>query len=156
MELSRNLRVESVGRLWPAPPRLVGADRPVADAVAAMREHRHGCILVTHHGKLVGIFTERDLLTRVLAAGLPLSTPLRECMTSHPVTVGLMDPVRTAIQKMQDGAYRHLPVVDEEHRPVGVLSAKRIVRYLVEHFPALVYNHPPDPTNHVPAEAEGA
>jgi signal-transduction protein with cAMP-binding, CBS, and nucleotidyltransferase domain len=156
MELSRNLRVESVSRLWPATARLVGADRPVADAVAAMKEYRAGCILVTHGGRLVGIFTERDLLTRLLATGLTLSTPLRECMTPRPVTVGLREPVRTAIQKMQDGAYRHLPVVDEENRPVGVLSAKRIVRYLVEHFPSLVYNHPPDPTNHIPRMAEGA
>lgn len=155
MELSRNLKIDSVSRLGPTPPREVEADRAVADAVAAMRAHKVGCLLVTAGGKLVGIFTERDLLTRVLAPGLPLSTPLRECMTSNPVTVGPKDPVRVAIQKMQDGAYRHLPVVDETNRPVGVLSAKRIVRYLVEHFPGIVFNQPPDPTNS-PAEPEGS
>jgi CBS domain-containing protein len=154
MELSRNLKIDSVSRLGPTPPREVEADRAVAGAVAVMREHRVGCLLVTAGGKLVGIFTERDLLTRVLAAGLPLSTPLRECMTPNPVTVGPKDSVRVAIQKMQDGAYRHLPVVDETNRPVGVLSAKRVVRYLVEHFPALIYTQPPDPTNS-PAEPEG-
>ena len=155
MELSRNLKIDSVSRLGPTPPREVEADRAVADAVAVMRQHRVGCLLVTANGKLVGIFTERDLLKRVLAPGLPLTTPLRECMTPNPVTVGPKDPIRVAIQKMQDGAYRHLPVVDENNRPVGVLSAKRIVRYLVEHFPAIVFNLPPDPSNS-PVEPEGA
>ncbi|MBY0458338.1 MAG: CBS domain-containing protein, partial [Gemmataceae bacterium] len=60
-----------------------------------------------------------------------------------------------AVERMQKGGYRHVPVVDEDNRPVGVLSAKRIVHYLVEHFPATVYNLPPDP-DRVPDTAEGA
>lgn len=156
MELSRNLKIESVARLQPTPPRQVGAEAPVAAAVEQMRAERVGCILVTHAGRLVGIFTERDLLMRVLAAELPLSTPLRECMTAQPVTVGPQEPVRAAIQKMQSGGYRHLPVVDGNGRPLGILSAKRIVRYLVEHFPALVYCQPPDSLDPIPSQAEGA
>ena len=131
MELTRNLRIDSVSRLGPTPPREVEADRAVADAVAVMRQHRIGCLLVTAGGKLVGIFTERDLLTRVLAAGLPLSTPLRECMTPNPVTVGPKDPVRAAIQRMQDGAYRHLPVV-EDRRVAGVISIGDLVKAVIE------------------------
>jgi hypothetical protein len=56
---------------------------------------------------------------------------------------------------MDEGGYRHLPVVDEGGRPVGVLSVKRIVHYLVEHFPTTVYNLPPNP-GAVPQEREGA
>ncbi|MGL4424211.1 MAG: CBS domain-containing protein [Gemmataceae bacterium] len=56
---------------------------------------------------------------------------------------------------MQQGGYRHLPVVDAENRPVGMLSAKRIVHYLAEHFPMAVYNQPPEP-GRVPDTAEGA
>jgi CBS domain-containing protein len=56
---------------------------------------------------------------------------------------------------MVSGGYRHLPVVDEEGRPVGVLSVKQIMHYLVEHFPSTVYNLPPDPRV-VPQEREGA
>ena len=156
MELSRNLKVESVARLQPTPPREVEAGRTVADAVRVLREHRVGCVLVTDAGRLVGLFTERDLLTRVLAPGLSLDTPLRACMTPNPVAVHPTDPVRVAVQKMQDGGYRHLPVVDEENRPVGVLSAKRIIRYLVEHFPGTVYNQPPDPGKSYPSSPEGA
>jgi CBS domain-containing protein len=155
VELSRNLRVDSVARLDPAPPRRVDAADAVADAVAAMRAGNTGCLLVTDRGRVVGIFTERDLLVRVLAAGRPLATPVRAVMTAPAVTVGPKDSVRTAIRRMQKGGYRHLPVVDEDGRPVGVLSARRVVHYLVEHFPGLVFNLPPEPDRY-PDAPEGA
>lgn len=154
-ELSRNLRADSVSRLEPSPPRAVEDRESVAAAVAAMREYGVGCLLVTRGGRLVGVFTERDLLTRVLAPGLPLTVPTAECMTARPATVAPKDSVQTAIRRMEAGGYRHLPVVDGLNRPVGILSARRVVHYLVEHFPALVYNHPPDP-DRVPDCAEGA
>ena len=155
MELTRNLMVESVGRLDPARPQCVDATEPVATAVAVMRRERIGCLLVVEDEELVGIFTERDLLKKVLAGGRPLSAPLSEVMTANPVAVNQLDPIRTAVERMQAGGYRHLPVVDEGNRPVGVLSAKRIIRYLAEHFPATVYNQPPDP-HRVPDAPDGA
>lgn len=156
MELTRNLRVDSVARLGPSPPRELDAGRPVADAVAVMRAERVGCLLVTSGGKLVGVFTERDLLARVLAPGRPLTTLLADCLTPDPVTVDPKDTVKTAIDRMQTGGYRHLPVVTADRSPVGILSAKRIVTYLVEHFPAIVYNLPPRPHDNNPSEPEGA
>jgi CBS domain-containing protein len=155
MELSRNLRVDSVSRLEPAPPLAVDADASVADAVNAMREHNRGCLLVTEAGRVVGIFTERDLLTRILARGRSFLTLMRACMTPNPITVDHKDPVRTAIRRMQKGGYRHLPVVDSDGRPIGILSSRRVVHYLVEHFPALVFNQPPV-ANQFPESAEGA
>ena len=155
MELTRNLMVESVARLAPTAPHLIAAAEPVAAAVACLRAARVGCLLMVRAGELVGVFTERDLLKKVLAAGKPLSTPLAEVMTANPVAVSPLDPIRTAVERMQAGGYRHLPVVDERNRPVGVLSAKRIIRYLAEHFPATVYNQPPDPAR-VPDSPHGA
>ena len=154
-ELSRNLRVDSVSRLDPTPPRGIDAGQPVAAAVVVMRRENIGCLLVTRAGRLVGIFTERDLLTRVLSAGLPLSTPMAECMTTDPVAVQPKDSVRVAIRRMELGGYRHLPVVDDKNRPVGILSARRVVHYIVEHFPGLVYNQPPEPSR-VPDSPDGA
>jgi CBS domain-containing protein len=155
MDLARNLKIDSVSRLHPTPPRQIEAARPVREAVEAMRRDNVGCLLVCEAGRLVGIFTERDLLRRVLAAGKPLTEPVAAVMTRDPVTVRAKDTISTAARRMEDGGYRHLPVVDETGRPVGVLSVKRIVHYLVEHFPATVYNQPPDPTA-VPSEREGA
>ncbi|HEY3788873.1 MAG TPA: CBS domain-containing protein [Urbifossiella sp.] len=155
MELSRNLRVDSVSRLQPTPPLSIEDHDTVAAAIETMRREKTGCLLVTRKGCLVGVFTERDLLTRVLAADLPLSVPMAECLTANPVKVGPKDSVQTAIERMEKGGYRHLPVVDELNRPIGILSARRVVHYLAEHFPGLVYNQPPDPTK-VPDAAEGA
>ncbi len=155
MELSRNLKVDSVSRLDPSPPRGIDAEGTAADAVEAMREGNVGCLLITERGRVVGVFTERDLLTRLLAPGKSLDTPIRLCMTSPPVTVSPKDSVRTAVKRMQKGGYRHLPVVDEAGRPVGILSARRVVHYLVEHFPALVFNLPPE-LDRFPKTAEGA
>lgn len=155
MELSRNLRVDTIARLDPTPPHSVEADAAVADAVLLMRTHRVGCVLVTDRGRLVGIFTERDLLARVLGRGRSFDTPIRACLTPNPITVGSGDSIRTAVRRMQKGGYRHLPVVDSAGRPVGMVSARRVVHYLVEHFPALVHNQPPDAQRY-PEAAEGA
>src|SRR5947209_1072537 len=132
MELARNLKVESVSRLRPAEPLCLAPQQAVAQAVAVMRRERCGCVLVCQDGRLAGIFTERDLLRRVLAAGGSLEVPLVRCMTPHPVVVQPGEPIAAAIRRMQEGGYRHLPVVDCAGRPVGVLSVKRIVHYLVE------------------------
>ena len=155
MELARNLLIESVCRLRPTPPWHLAPDRSVAEAVALMRHHRVGCLLVCQGERLVGIFTERDLMRRVLAAGHSLDAPLGLFMTPDPVTVGLTEPINLVLKNMEQGGYRHLPVIDTVGRPVGVLSIKRIVHYLAEHFPATIYNLPPDP-NVFPLHAEGA
>jgi CBS domain-containing protein len=155
MGLARNLKVDSVWRLHPTPPWSVHPDQPVAEAVRLMRQHQVGCLLVCNGDTLLGIFTERDLLRRVLAAGQPLTLPVAQCMTPNPVIVSPTAPISAAVRLMEEGGYRHLPVLGRDGKPVGVLSVKRIVHYLVEHYPITVYNLPPDP-DHFPLEPEGA
>jgi CBS domain-containing protein len=155
MELARNLKVDSVSRLLPGPPLRVGPEQTVAEAVALMRQQQVGCVLVCRQEELLGIFTERDLMRRVLAAGQPLTLPVSACMTPQPVVIDPKEAIGIAIRRMEEGGYRHLPVVDPTGRPVGVLSVKRIVHYLAEHFPSTIYNQPPDPSV-VPLEPEGA
>ncbi|HXG12125.1 MAG TPA: CBS domain-containing protein [Gemmataceae bacterium] len=155
MDLAKNLKIDSVSRLPLAPPLQVAAGQPIADAVRLMRQERVGCVLVCDGDRLVGIFTERDLMRRVVAEGKPLTGPVAECMTPDPVTVHPKTSIGAAVRRMEEGGYRHLPVVNEAGRPVNVLSVKHIVHYLVEHFPAAVYNLPPDP-GMVPHEPEGA
>jgi CBS domain-containing protein len=155
MDLARNLKVESVSRLRPTPPLQVKPEQTVAQALALMRQERVGCVLVCDAGQLLGIFTERDLLRRVLGEGQPLSLPVTKVMTPDPVTVHPKQAIGVAVKLMEEGGYRHLPVVDEKGTAVGILSVKRIVHYLVEHFPGTVYNLPPDP-GLVQQEREGA
>ncbi len=144
MELTRNLKLDEVARLKPTPPHAVAPDATIGDAVRMMRQRHVGCLLVCEGTHLVGIITERDLLTRVLATGRPLSDTVDKVMTRDPITVLAHDSVRRAMLRMQKGGYRHLPVVNEASVPVGILSIKRVIHYLAEHFPAAVYNQPPD------------
>ncbi len=144
MELKKNFKVESVSRLNPPSPLRLGPTRTIADAVAAMRQAGVGYVLVCEGENLRGIFTERDLMRRVLAEGKPLTAPLSECMTAEPVVVSETESIGSAIRRMEEGGYRHLPVVNGNDHVVGMLSVKRIVHYLVEHYPKTVYTQPPE------------
>jgi CBS domain-containing protein len=155
MNLAKSLKVESVSRLHPKPPTQLAPEQTVAEAITVLRQEEIGCLLVCRQDRLVGIFTERDLMRRILARGKPLTIALADCMTPNPAIIGPKESIAAAIQRMETGGYRHLPVVDEAGRPLGVLSVKQIVHYLVEHFPSTVYNLPPDP-NVVQQEREGA
>jgi CBS domain-containing protein len=155
MDLAKTLKIESVSQLPTTPPLRINPTQTVAEAVALMRQMQVGCLLVCEGEQMLGILTERDLMRRVLATRKPLTLPVSECMTRHPVVVRRKEPISAAIRQMEEGGYRHLPVLDEGGGLVGVLSVKRIVHYLVEHFPATIYNLPPDP-GAVQQEREGA
>ena len=85
---------------------------------------RVGAILVLNKGGLAGIFTERDALSRVLAAGLePETTPLGRVMTANPDTITPNRPFGEALIMMYDHGYRHVPVVEDDV-PVGIVSMR--------------------------------
>ncbi len=96
----------------------------VQDAARIMAERHIGAVLVAVDGRLQGIFTERDLLARVVAAGLdPNDTALGGVMTPNPDTVAPNDSALEALRRMSERGYRHLPVVDRE-RMVGIVSIR--------------------------------
>jgi CBS domain-containing protein len=96
----------------------------VQDAARIMAERHIGAVLVAVDGRLQGIFTERDVLSRVVAAGLdPNDTALGGVMTPNPDTVAPNDSALEALRRMSERGYRHLPVVDGE-RMVGIVSIR--------------------------------
>jgi CBS domain-containing protein len=98
----------------------------VIDAVTLMRDRRIGAILVTNDQALVGIITERDIVFRVVAATRdPETTRIAEVMTTDPDVVAPGADVMTALERMQSGGYRHLPVVDGGAL-VGIVSIRDI------------------------------
>jgi CBS domain-containing protein len=135
---------EPIARLSPRQPLCIEENATLADAVAAMREHRVGCMLVVDDaGYLVGIFTERDLLLRLDDADL--SRSMAPYMTRDPETLSPSDPIAYALNLMSVGGFRHVPLVDEEGRPVGVVSVKDVVNYLADVFSQEVLTVPPNP-----------
>ncbi len=117
----------------------------VTDAMRSMQREHRGCVLITDDGtrasKLVGIFTERDVLLRIVDRGKnPATLPLAEVMTPDPDVLPVKSTVAYALNKMCVGGFRHVPVVDEEHRPAFVVSVRDVVEFLVEAFPREVLN----------------
>ena len=96
----------------------------VLEAARQMREREVGSMMVVHGGRLVGIFTERDALYRVMAEGRDAKTvTLAEVMTAHPQTIDADKPVGLALLMMYEGGFRHVPVVSHG-KPVGMISAR--------------------------------
>ncbi len=96
----------------------------VRDAARIMTERHIGAVLVAVDGRLQGIFTERDVLARVVAVGLdPDHTVLGGVMTADPDTIAPNDTALEALRKMSEHGYRHLPVVDSD-RLVGIVSIR--------------------------------
>ncbi len=106
---------------------LVGrAGDTVRTAAKKMAEHGCGSILVCDGGKLRGIFTERDLLVRVVAAGRDAArTKLAEVMTREPDTIEGSQPVVEAVRRMDECCYHHLPVL-EGNRLLGVITLRDV------------------------------
>ena len=154
--LATSLRADSVGELRLRDACRVLPSASVDQTVRRMTAGRCGCaLLVGEDERLVGIFTERDFVCRVVARREDVAGPVGRVATPSPQTVTRHDSVHRAVELMGSGGYRHLPVVDESGRPVGVLTVKDIMHYLVEYFPAKVYNLPPRPDEAHPAR-EGA
>jgi CBS domain-containing protein len=96
----------------------------VREAAQRMAQARVGAIMITDDDQLVGIFTERDALVRVLSAGLnAASVTLEEVMTPNPMTSSPEVPLGHALHLMFEGGFRHVPIV-EDGRPVGMISAR--------------------------------
>jgi CBS domain-containing protein len=106
----------------------------VAEAARLMKQRNVGAMMVVDEGKLVGMFTERDALFRVLAADLDGgSTPLAQVMTRNPRTITPERSFAHALGFMHEGRFRHLPVV-EDGRPIGMISARDALGSELESF----------------------
>ncbi len=131
------------------PPLTMGRGDSVKDAMHAMRKRHRGCVLVTQDGTLrsplIGIFTERDVLLKIIDSGRnPADVPLSDVMTSEPESLPIDAKLAWALNMMSVGGFRHLPVTDEHGCPAFILSVRDIVEFLVESFPAEILNLPPD------------
>lgn len=110
------------------------AATPVSEAARWMQGRRVGAILVVDGDRLVGIFTERDALFRVVAEKRdPATTLLSDVMTANPTTVSPRDSFPTALQIMHAGRFRHVPVV-EDGKPIGIVSSRDAMGSELEDF----------------------
>jgi len=152
---------QSVRALPARHPLLFAPHHTVAEAMRAMQKEHRGCVLVTEDGSpdtgVLGIFTERDVLFRIIDRGQnPTRLPLAEVMTREPECLPIEASVAWVLNKMSVGGFRHIPVVDKQGHPVFVVSVRDVVELLVERFPREVLNLPPIWGGDVTRAREGA
>jgi CBS domain-containing protein len=98
-----------------------------------MVRHGIGCLVVERDGELVGIVTERDVLNKI-SEKLPLDQPVAEFMTVAPTTIESTESIAYALNTMDLGGYRHLPIIDDDGKAVGIISVRDILRFLCIRF----------------------
>lgn len=129
-EVEQSLEAHPISVLVPREPVCVPPQMSVADVTSRMAATNTGCVLVVENGRLLGVFSERDVLNKVAGEPGRLVCPVSEFMTASPVTVTKRDSIGFAMQTMDLGGYRHLPIVDSSNVPVGLLSARDVLRFL--------------------------
>ena len=125
-----------IGRICQRDVDLAEADEPVRFAAERMHQRAVGSLVIVDEKQTpIGIVTDRDLTIRVLAAGRDAdTTPVRDVMTSSPVTIREDEPIEFAVKKMRQGTFRRIPVVDKSGVLVGLVSVDDILGLLVEEF----------------------
>jgi CBS domain-containing protein len=111
----------------------IEADRTVLEAARFMMEHSIGALPVLRNGQLVGIFSERDIMNRVVAAGrLPGTTKISEVMTPNPKAVGVDETIENCLFLMREFGFRHLPITDGKQLKGLVSSRDILLRYVAQ------------------------
>lgn len=120
--------VRTVGELMDHTLHKAPASITVGEAAVIMERARVGSTLIMDGHRLVGIFTERDVVRALSQSIQSPADPVQLWMTSQPVTIFSSDPVEEALRRMVEGGFRHLPVVDRHGEVIGMLSMRDLVR----------------------------
>ena len=154
MTIEETLRRERLGALPLSRPTCVHKSTSVDETLKVMQPEGIGAVLVCDGEKLVGIFTERDVLFKLFGDKVDLKQPIEKFMTPDPKVLSTEDTLGDAVKLMTESGYRNIPLEDEQGLRAGMITTREIIKYVAEHFPAEVVNlPPPDQTFQAP---EGA
>src|SRR3972149_2323009 len=138
------------------PPLCVQRTAKLAEAVKLMQQHSVGAVMIQEGERLIGILSERDILKKVLGTDVNLNeVTVEKYMTRNPEVLKLDDVIAYAIHTMHLGGFRHVPLVDNEYRPVGIVSVKDVNDYIVSFIAQQILTLPPDPHREYEPRVEG-
>lgn len=148
MDIEKMLSERKIRQLALSPLVTIDSKTSLKNAISAMQENKVGCVLVTENQQLAGIFTERDVLVKVMGESVDDSRMIMNFMTASPLTLDPDSSVLDAIRLMDDHGYRNVPLVNTKGDLVGNLSASNIIDFLAEIFPQEVLSLPPKANQH--------
>ena len=132
-ELERNLLADRVSVLKPKQPITIEPNMPVRDVLQLMVNQKIGCLIIADEGRPIGIFSERDALMKLNVDVEEFGDrPVSDFMTQNPHTLEANAKLVFALQRMDVGGYRHLPIVDDEGELTGIVSVRDILQYLAK------------------------
>ncbi len=131
--IERALREQLVTAIQTQPYASISPETTVGAALKRLASEHISCLLIEQDRRLVGVFSDRDFLSRVaLEYEKLVDEPVQRVMTSNPVFVYETDSAAAALCVMAVSGFRHVPVVDLEQKPVGIISPQRVTQFLRE------------------------
>jgi CBS domain-containing protein len=142
MDDLRKAREHSVSVLRTDDYAFVSPYTPLSQAIEVMKEDEGGCVIVSDDGRVAGIFTERDFLTKVMGEQVDMSSPIRDWMQPAVETLTSEATIGEAVQLMNERSFRNIPLV-ADGMLIGSISVFDIITYLAECYPKSTMNLPP-------------
>ncbi|MCB8939387.1 MAG: CBS domain-containing protein [Ardenticatenaceae bacterium] len=154
MSLKEELMSERVSHLDLSKFCQTASGTAVRDALAQLRKSKASVCLITKNSQLVGILTERDVLTKVATNPANLDALVDDIMTANPVTVTPDTSAADALWLMDEKKFRNLPVVGRDGKIRGNMTHQAVISFLAARYPVEVLNRPPRP-DQFPRKQEG-
>jgi CBS domain-containing protein len=120
----------------------IGPTAPISQAIDIMKQDEGGCAIVCDGERVVGIFTERDLLTKIVGQEVDLNAPVSQWMSPVVATLSPDATIGEAVAIMDEKSYRNIPIV-ENGKLIGSISVFDVISYLAESYPKATMNLPP-------------
>lgn len=134
-KLDHTYLARSIGLINPKVPEFINKETTIYEAANKLAHSNVGAMLVLdENDNLAGIFTERDIVKKVITNNIPFSNKASEVMTTDPISIEMTTPIGFALQLMTEGGFRNLPIVDVDNNPIGVISIKDIMDEFVRTF----------------------
>jgi CBS domain-containing protein len=154
MDLKEEMRSEPVSHLDLSGFVMVNSGTPVREVISLMQQKGAKVCLVAHDEHLIGIFTVRDVLRKVVSEPSTWDKPIDDVMTPNPITITLEASAADALWLMNEKRIRDLPALDNSGKIVGNMTNQTIINYLAARYPTDILNFPPRP-DQFPDQVEG-
>jgi predicted transcriptional regulator len=142
-ETSQHVRRDKVSLMETDDYVCVEPSDSLSKAIEVMKRDEGGCAIVCEHRRVVGIFTERDVLTKIIGESVDMNEPISKWMSAIVATLSPDATIGDAVAMMTDKSYRNIPLV-KDGRLAGSISVFDVISYLAESYPKETMNLPPN------------
>ena len=125
---------------------LINEDASIGAVIKSMQTAHSSCVIIIKNNKISGIFTERDIVTKIVAKNVDYKNEkICDYMTNNPEILQSDDSIAFALNKMVDGGFRHVPIVHSKSKDIFVISMQDIINSIGDYYFADILNLPPKP-----------